>query len=100
MIVLMNKVQVSGMNDKQVTATPREIRDTASGVGEHGPESWGKARVGHREFDDPPRLANSATAGNAAIGYFAAFDMKRVRVEIRRWMSPKLESKPPRPETT
>ena len=44
MIVLVNKVQVSAMNDEQATATPREISDTVSGDGEHVPASAGKSK--------------------------------------------------------
>jgi arsenate reductase len=41
----------------------------------------GKAKVVHRSFDDPPRLAQHAASSEEALGHY-----RRVRDEIRRYI--------------
>jgi len=52
---------------------------------ENCPAFLGKSRVVHVGFDDPPKLAKSATTEDEALGHY-----RRVRDEIRQFIASKL----------
>jgi len=52
-----------------------------SHVGEHCPVFPGKAKVLHREFDDPPKLTRDMPDGEAKLAVY-----RRVRDDIQRYI--------------
>ena len=62
---------------------------------ENCPAFLGKARIVHVGFDDPPKLAKTAATEEEALGHY-----RRVRDEIRQFVSDKLESLAQQPATT
>ncbi|MEX1026860.1 MAG: arsenate reductase ArsC [Candidatus Paceibacterota bacterium] len=84
-------VDISGQSSKLVSTlaeVPLDLVITVCGhADENCPAFLGKARVVHVGFDDPPKLAKTATTEDEALGHY-----RRVRDEIRRFVSEDLES--------
>ena len=88
-------VDISGRRSKHV----REVMDVdfdyvvtvCDNAGENCPLFPGKAKIVHRSFDDPPRLAKDAKTEEEALSHY-----RRVRDEIRAFV----ESLPEELETT
>lgn len=75
-------VDISGQRSKTLQELPSLDYDlvitVCDGAAERCPVFPGGARVVHRAFDDPPRLAASARDGQEALDHY-----RRVRDEIR-----------------
>ncbi|HUG68801.1 MAG TPA: arsenate reductase ArsC [Pirellulaceae bacterium] len=84
-------IDISGQSSKLVstlTDVPLDLVITVCGhADENCPAFLGKTRVVHIGFDDPPKLAKTATTEDEALGHY-----RRVRDEIRRFVSEDLES--------
>jgi len=84
-------VDISGHRSKHL----REVMDVdfdyvvtvCDRAHESCPLFHGKAKVVHRSFDDPPRLAKGAKTEEEALGHY-----RRVRDEIRRCVESLLEA--------
>ena len=78
-------VDISGQESQtleEVTAVPFDaVVTVCSHADAHCPMFPGKARVVHRGFDDPPKLAQSAKTEAEALGHY-----RRVRDEIRAFV--------------
>jgi arsenate reductase len=78
-------VDISGQNSKHVDDLKDVEFDYVVTVCDRAAESCpmfpGKARVVHRSFDDPPRLARDAASEEEALGHY-----RRVRDEIRQYI--------------
>ena len=78
-------VDISGRRSKHV----REVMDVdfdyvvtvCDNAGENCPLFPGKAKIVHRSFDDPPRLAKDAKTEEEALSHY-----RRVRDEIRAFV--------------
>ena len=83
-------VDISGQHSKLVSSLaeiPFDLVVTVCGnAAENCPEFLGKARIIHAGFDDPPKLAKSATTEEEALGHY-----RRVRNEIRQFVEQELE---------
>ncbi len=81
-VMLEAGVDISGQQSKALSRVLHVEFDYVVTVCDSASESCpvfpGKAKVIHRGFDDPPRLAASATSDDEAMGHYA-----RVRDEIR-----------------
>ena len=79
-------VDVSGQRSKLVDELPTLDFDFVVTVCDHAHESCplfpGRARVVHRGFDDPPRLAANAASEEEALDHY-----RRVRDQIRDWVA-------------
>lgn len=84
-------VDISGQSSKLVSTLADVSLDLVITVCGHADENCpvflGKFRVVHVGFDDPPKLAKTATTEDEALGHY-----RRVRDEIRRFVSEDLES--------
>ena len=82
-------VDISGQSSKLVSTladVPFDLVVTVCGhADENCPAFLGKARVVHVGFDDPPKLAKTATTEDEALGHY-----RRVRDEIRRFVAAEL----------
>jgi len=89
-------VDISGQFSKLASSlvdVPLDLVITVCGhADENCPAFLGKGRVVHIGFDDPPKLAKTATTEGEALGHY-----RRVRDEIRRFVSEELESLLERP---
>ncbi len=78
-------VDISGQRSKSVDELAGVQFDYVVTVCDHARESCplfpGRARVVHKGFDDPPRLAQSARTEAEALGHY-----RRVRDEIRAFV--------------
>lgn len=78
-------VDISGQESTQVDDLLSIKFDYVITVCDHAAESCpifpGAARVVHRSFDDPPKLAANAQSEEEALGHY-----RRVRDEIRRYI--------------
>jgi arsenate reductase len=78
-------VDISGQRSKFVTELKEIVFDyvvtVCDGAAESCPLFPGKAKVVHHGFDDPPRLAKSATTEAEALVHY-----RRVRDEIRAYV--------------
>ena len=83
-------VDISGQHSKLVSSLaeiPFDLVVTVCGnAAENCPAFLGKARIIHAGFDDPPKLAKSATTEEEALGHY-----RRVRNEIRQFVEQELE---------
>lgn len=79
-------VDVTTQTSKVVTElahVPFDLVITVCGhADENCPAFLGKSRVVHVGFDDPPKLAKTATTEDEALGHY-----RRVRDEIRRFVA-------------
>lgn len=84
-------VDISGQSSKLASTladVPLNLVVTVCGhADENCPAFLGKSRVVHVGFDDPPKLAKVAATEEEALGHY-----RRVRDEIRRFVSEDLES--------
>lgn len=92
-----NAVRVMQEAGVDITAQSSKLVDTLAEVpldlvitvcghaNEHCPAFLGRARVVHVGFDDPPRLARSATSEEEALSHY-----RRVRDEIRGFVEREL----------
>jgi arsenate reductase (thioredoxin) len=84
-------VDISGQRSKHVDEladVPLDVVVTVCGhADENCPRFPGNARVVHRGFDDPPRLARDAATEEEALGHY-----RRVRDEIRDFIESLPES--------
>jgi len=84
-------VDISGQVSKSISELPTLAFDYVVTVCDHAHESCprfpGKARVVHRGFDDPPRLAQGAESEADALKHY-----RRVRDEIRSFVETLPES--------
>ncbi len=75
-------VDISGHHSKLISELPVQDFDYVVTVCDHAHESCplfpGKAKIIHKGFDDPPRLAADAATEEEALGHY-----RRVRDEIR-----------------
>jgi arsenate reductase len=75
-------VDISGHRSKRLREVMDVDFDYVVTVCDHAHESCpffpGKAKIVHRSFDDPPRLARDATTDEEAVSHY-----RRVRDEIR-----------------
>ena len=82
-------VDISGQSSKLVSTladVPFDLVVTVCGhADENCPAFLGKARVVHVGFDDPPKLAKTATTEDEALSHY-----RRVRDEIRRFVAEEL----------
>jgi len=82
-------VDISGQSSKLASTladVPFDLVVTVCGhADEHCPAFLGKSRVVHAGFDDPPKLAKSATTEEEALGHY-----RRVRDEIRGFVESRL----------
>ena len=82
-------VDISGQSSKLVSTlgdVPFDLVVTVCGHADANcPAFLGKARVVHVGFDDPPKLAKTATTEGEALGHY-----RRVRDEIRRFVAEEL----------
>jgi arsenate reductase (thioredoxin) len=82
-------VDITGQSSKLASAladVPMDLVVTVCGhADENCPAFLGKGRVVHVGFDDPPKLAKTATTEDEALGHY-----RRVRDEIRDFVSHKL----------
>jgi len=89
-------VDISGQCSKLASSlvdVPLDLVITVCGhADENCPAFLGKGRVVHVGFDDPPKLAKTATTEDEALGHY-----RRVRDEIRRFVSEELEGLLERP---
>ena len=89
-------VDISGQFSKLASSlvdVPLDLVITVCGhADENCPAFLGKGRVVHIGFDDPPKLAKTATTEDEALGHY-----RRVRDEIRRFVSEELEGLLERP---
>lgn len=78
-------VDITGQSSKLVSSlvdVPLDLVITVCGhAAENCPTFLGKARIIHVGFDDPPKLAKSATTEEEALGHY-----RRVRDEIRAFV--------------
>jgi arsenate reductase len=78
-------VDISGSSSKLIDELPTDDFDYVITVCDKAHESCplfsGKARIIHKEFDDPPRLAAEATTDDEALVHY-----RRVRDEIKRFV--------------
>ncbi len=76
---------ISGQRSKHVDELAAIPFDYVVTVCDHAAESCprfpGKAKIVHHSFEDPPRLAKTATTEEEALGHY-----RRVRDEIRRFI--------------
>ena len=83
-------VDISGQHSKLVSSLaeiPFDLVVTVCGnAAENCPAYLGKSRIIHAGFDDPPKLAKSATTEEEALGHY-----RRVRNEIRQFVEQELE---------
>jgi arsenate reductase len=83
-------VDITSQSSKLVSSladVPFDLVVTVCGhADEHCPSFLGKAKIVHVGFDDPPKLAKSASNEEEAIGHY-----RRVRDEIRQFVSTKLD---------
>ena len=86
-------VDLAGQHSKHVDDLAEVEFDYVVTVCDNAAESCpvfrGRARVVHRPFDDPPRLAREAASEEAALSHY-----RRVRDEIRDFVSTLPESLP------
>ena len=84
-------VDISGQQSRLVSELPVQDFDYVVTVCDHAHESCplfpGTARVVHRGFDDPPRLAAAAASEEEALEHY-----RRVRDEIRAFVETLPES--------
>ena len=84
-------VDISGHWSKLINELPTREFDYVITVCDHAHESCplfsGQARVIHRGFDDPPRLATDATSEEEVLGHY-----RRVRDEIKEFVETLPES--------
>ncbi len=84
-------VDISGQQSRLVSELPVQDFDYVVTVCDHAHESCplfpGTARVVHRGFDDPPRLAAAAASEEEALEHY-----RRVRDEIRSFVETLPES--------
>ena len=84
-------VDISGHRSKHVNELLNEGIDyvvtVCDAAAEACPRFPGKARIIHRGFDDPPRLAKAARTEEEALGFY-----RRVRDEIRAFVETLPES--------
>jgi len=82
-------VDITGQSSELASAladVPMDLVVTVCGhADENCPAFLGKGRVVHVGFDDPPKLAKTATTEDEALGHY-----RRVRDEIRRFVSEQL----------
>lgn len=82
-------VDLSGQSSKLVATlvdVPLDLVVTVCGAADEScPAFLGKARVVHVGFDDPPKLAKTATTEDEALGHY-----RRVRDEIRDFVRDEL----------
>ena len=82
-------VDISSQSSKLVSSlsdVPFDLVVTVCGhADENCPAFLGKARVVHKGFDDPPKLAKAAVTEEEALNHY-----RRVRDEIRRFVSEEL----------
>ena len=82
-------VDISGQSSKLASTladVPFDLVVTVCGhADEHCPAFLGKSRVVHAGFDDPPKLAKTATTEEEALGHY-----RRVRDEIRGFVESRL----------
>ena len=80
---------ITGQSSKLASTLADVPMDLVVTVGGHADENCpailGKGRVVHVGFDDPPKLAQTATTEDDALGHY-----RRVRDEIRRFVSEQL----------
>ncbi len=78
-------VDISGHHSKLISELPVQDFDYVVTVCDHAHESCplfpGKAKIIHRGFDDPPRLAADAATEEEALDHY-----RRVRDEIRNFI--------------
>ncbi len=78
-------VDISGNSSKLIDELPTGDFDYVITVCDHAHESCpifpGRAKVIHKGFDDPPRLAATAATAEEALDYY-----RRVRDEIRAFI--------------
>lgn len=78
-------VDISGQRPKSVSEMIEIPLDLVVTVCDHAQETCpvfpGRVRVRHQSFEDPPRLATSATTDAEALGHY-----RRVRDEIRTFV--------------
>ena len=88
-VMLELGVDISGQHSKLVeclTDVPFDLVVTVCGAAaENCPTFLGKARIIHAGFDDPPKLALSATTEEEVLGHY-----RRVRDEIRTFVEHEL----------
>ena len=84
-------VDISGQQSRLISELPVQNFDYVVTVCDHAHESCplfpGRARVIHRGFDDPPRLAAGAASEEEALEHY-----RRVRDEIRSFVETLPES--------
>jgi len=84
-------IDISGQVSKTVDELPSTDFDYVVTVCDNARESCpvfpGQARMVHRSFDDPPRLAREAATEEEALGHY-----RRVRDQIRRFVETLPES--------
>ena len=84
-------VDISGQSSElaiSLVDVPFDLVITVCGhADEHCPEFLGKGHIVHVGFDDPPKLAQAAQSEEEALTHY-----RRVRNEIRQFVSTKLES--------
>ena len=84
-------VDISGQQSRLISELPVQNFDYVVTVCDHAHESCplfpGRARVIHRGFDDPPRLAADAASEEEALEHY-----RRVRDEIRAFVETLPES--------
>lgn len=84
-------VDISGHHSKLIDEVPALEFDYVITVCDNAHESCplfsGKAKVVHKGFDDPPRLAANGATEEEALGYY-----RRVRDEIRNFVETLPES--------
>lgn len=82
-------VDISGQSSKLAASladVPFDLVVTVCGhADEHCPAFLGKSRVVHLGFDDPPKLARTASTEEEALGHY-----RRVRDEIRDFVGGRL----------
>lgn len=82
-------VDITGQTSKlasSLAAIPLDLVVTVCGhADEHCPAFWSAARIVHVGFDDPPKLARTATHEDEALGHY-----RRVRDEIRAFVEGRL----------
>ena len=92
-------VDITGQSSKLASTladVPMDLVVTVCGhADENCPAFLGKGRVVHVGFDDPPKLAKTATTEDEALGHY-----RRVRDEIRRFVSEQLTAMIPPLGTT
>ena len=92
-------VDITGQSSKLASSlaeVPLDLVITVCGhADENCPAFLTKARVVHVGFDDPPKLAKTATTEEEALGHY-----RRIRDEIRQFITEKLEQLIAKPSAT